>query len=87
MIIVVACAMMVLFISVLGKPDGGTRDPGNNVTKPDIYIYMAQLSDLPVGNVGGSSLPTSKNGTCLVYCRAGEWQVREGGLTEADRTV
>ena len=86
MIIVVACAMIVLFVSVLGKSDAGTSDPSNNVTKPDIYMCVAQLSDLPLGNVGGSSLPTSKNGTCLVYCRAGEWQVREGGLAEAGKT-
>ena len=38
------------------------------------------------GSVVGSSLPTCQNGTCLVYCRAGNWQVWEGGSAEGGRT-
>ena len=35
--------------------------------------------------VGGSSLPACQNGTCLVYCQAGKWQIGEGGLAEGGR--
>ena len=33
------------------------------------------ISAKPARSVGGSSLPICQNGTCLVYCRAGNWQV------------
>ena len=33
-------------------------------------------------SVGGSSLPVCQNGTCLVSCLVGNWQMREGGVAE-----
>jgi len=66
-----ASAIEVLTLSTIGL-----------LMRPEVLVVAAGRKTLPIErrtrgsvSVGGSSLPTCQNGTCLVYCLVGNWQV------------